>query len=41
MHPTPLGGRYVPPQAAEQLRAAAERLRHEPAPRFELRVPEE
>jgi predicted metal-dependent phosphoesterase TrpH len=41
MHPTPLGGRYVPPQAAEQLRAAAERLRQEPAPRFELRVPEE
>jgi 3',5'-nucleoside bisphosphate phosphatase len=38
MHPTPLGGRYVPPEAASQLRAAAERLRQEPAPAFVLDV---
>lgn len=33
-HPTPLGARYVPPEAAEQLRALADRLATEPAPSF-------
>lgn len=39
MHPTPLGGRAVPAEAATQLRAAADRLRAEPAPEFVLNVP--
>jgi 3',5'-nucleoside bisphosphate phosphatase len=34
VHPTPLGGRYVPPEAAEQVHALAERLKNEPAPPF-------
>jgi 3',5'-nucleoside bisphosphate phosphatase len=38
MHPTPLGGRDVPPEAAEQLREAAKRLRGEPAQGFVLHV---
>ena len=33
-HPTPLGARYVPPEAAEQLRALADHLASEPAPPF-------
>jgi 3',5'-nucleoside bisphosphate phosphatase len=36
MHPTPLGGHPVPPESAEQLRAAADALRAEPAPEFTL-----
>jgi 3',5'-nucleoside bisphosphate phosphatase len=34
IHPTPLGGRYVPPEAAEQVRWVADRLATEPAPPF-------
>jgi 3',5'-nucleoside bisphosphate phosphatase len=34
VHPTPLGGRYVPPEAATRLRELADRLAREPAPRF-------
>ncbi len=34
VHPTPLGGRYVPPQAAVQIRELADRLASEPAPPF-------
>jgi 3',5'-nucleoside bisphosphate phosphatase len=34
VHPTPLGGRYVPPQAAIQVRELADRLASEPAPPF-------
>jgi predicted metal-dependent phosphoesterase TrpH len=40
LHPTPLGGRFVPPEVAERLRAAAEDLRRHPAPAFTLRTPE-
>ncbi|GAC1450480.1 MAG: PHP domain-containing protein [Ktedonobacterales bacterium] len=40
LHPTPLGGRFVPPEAAERLRATAEELRHHPAPAFTLRAAE-
>lgn len=36
MHPTPLGGRAVPAEAAAQLRAAADTLRQQPAPPFNL-----
>lgn len=36
MHPTPLGGHPVPPEAADQLREAADRLWREPAPPFKL-----
>lgn len=36
MHPTPLGGHPVPPEAVDQLREAAERLGREPAPTFAL-----
>jgi 3',5'-nucleoside bisphosphate phosphatase len=36
MHPTPLGGHPVPPEAVDQLREAAERLWREPAPTFAL-----
>jgi hypothetical protein len=36
MHPTPLGGRAVPAEAAAQLRAAADALRQQPAPPFDL-----
>lgn len=38
MHPTPLGGHLVPPEAADQLRALADTLRHEPAPAFDIAV---
>ena len=34
VHPTPLGGRYVPPEAAIQIQALADRLESEPAPPF-------
>ena len=34
VHPTPLGGRYVPPQAAVQVRDLADQLASEPAPPF-------
>jgi predicted metal-dependent phosphoesterase TrpH len=34
VHPTLLGGRYVPPQAAVQVRELADRLASEPAPPF-------
>jgi len=34
VHPTPLGGRYVPPQAAVQVRELADQLASEPAPPF-------
>jgi predicted metal-dependent phosphoesterase TrpH len=36
MHPTPLGGRWVPPEAAERLRQASETLRAEPQITFSL-----
>jgi predicted metal-dependent phosphoesterase TrpH len=38
MHPTPLGGRWVPPEAAERLRQAAATLRAEPPTTFALPV---
>lgn len=34
VHPTPLGARYVPPEAAAQIRALADTLADEPAPPF-------
>jgi 3',5'-nucleoside bisphosphate phosphatase len=34
VHPTPLGGHYVPPEASALLRAMADRLATEPAPPF-------
>lgn len=34
VHPTPLGTRYVPPEALEQVRDLADRLTNEPAPPF-------
>jgi 3',5'-nucleoside bisphosphate phosphatase len=40
MHPTPLGGRYVPMEAAESLRQVADRLRTEPAPPFTPPAPQ-
>jgi predicted metal-dependent phosphoesterase TrpH len=36
MHPTPLGGRWVPPEAAERLHVASERLRADPPSAFAL-----
>lgn len=36
MHPTPLGGRDVPAEAATRLRASAEHLRTQTAPPFDL-----
>ncbi|MEO7000366.1 MAG: PHP domain-containing protein, partial [Ktedonobacterales bacterium] len=39
IHPTPLGGRYVPPQTIERLRAAAEQLRTAPAESYALPTP--
>lgn len=36
MHPTPLGGRAVPGETADRLRAAADALRQHPAPSFDL-----
>ncbi|HEY7781493.1 MAG TPA: PHP domain-containing protein [Ktedonobacterales bacterium] len=41
LHPTPLGGRFVPPEVAERLGQAAEELRQAPAPGFALELPEE
>lgn len=40
LHPTLLGGRDLPPEAAEQLRVAAEELRRHPAPPFALAAAE-
>jgi 3',5'-nucleoside bisphosphate phosphatase len=34
VHPTPLGGRYVPPETAEYVRRLADRLAIAPAPPF-------
>jgi 3',5'-nucleoside bisphosphate phosphatase len=39
VHPTPLGGRYVPPEAVGRLFAAAEELRHMPRAAFTLPSP--
>ncbi|HEX6542959.1 MAG TPA: PHP domain-containing protein [Ktedonobacterales bacterium] len=39
VHPTPLGGRYVPPEAAALLRETADQLASEPAPPFTLPTP--
>ncbi|MGE5334467.1 MAG: PHP domain-containing protein [Nitrososphaerota archaeon] len=39
VHPTPLGARYVPPEAAIQVRALADRLADEPAPPFRPPTP--
>lgn len=39
MHPTPLGGRYVPESSLERLRQVAERNYEQPAPAFELPEP--
>jgi predicted metal-dependent phosphoesterase TrpH len=36
IHPTPLGGRWVPPETAERLRQRSERLRAEPSTSFSL-----
>ena len=36
MHPTPLGGRWVPPETAERLLQASEKLRAEPPITFSL-----
>ncbi|HEY7019993.1 MAG TPA: PHP domain-containing protein [Ktedonobacterales bacterium] len=36
IHPTPLGGRWVPPEAAERLHQTSERLRAEPPITFSL-----
>ena len=36
IHPTPLGGRWVPPETAEHLRQASERLRADPPTTFSL-----
>jgi len=41
MHPTPLGGRYVPPAAVERLRAAATTNHRAPSPSFTLPTPEQ
>lgn len=41
IHPTPLGGRYVPYEAVEQLKAAAARRAGTTPPRFELPPPVE
>ena len=39
MHPTPLGGRYVPESSLERLRQVAQRNREQPAPPFDLPEP--
>jgi 3',5'-nucleoside bisphosphate phosphatase len=39
MHPTPLGGRYVPESSLDRLRQIAERNHQQPAPAFELPEP--
>lgn len=39
IHPTPLGGRYVPPEAVEQLKEAAAQRRGKTPPVFELPPP--
>jgi 3',5'-nucleoside bisphosphate phosphatase len=36
IHPTPLGGRWVPPETVERLRQASEKLRAEPPTTFTL-----
>ena len=36
LHPTPLGGRFVPPEAAERLRRSAAFVRRLPAPPFTM-----
>jgi predicted metal-dependent phosphoesterase TrpH len=41
IHPTPLGGRYVPYEAVEQLKAAAAERRGKNPPPFELPPPAE
>ena len=41
IHPTPLGGRYVPYEAVEQLKAAAAKRRGINPPAFELPQPVE
>ena len=41
IHPTPLGGRYVPYEAVQQLRAAAEKRHGTTPPTFELPAPVE
>ncbi len=41
IHPTPLGGRYVPPAAVEQLKAAAAQRQGRIPPAFELPAPVE
>ena len=41
MHPTPLGGRYVPPVCVERLRLAAEENHHATAPSFTLPEPQQ
>jgi predicted metal-dependent phosphoesterase TrpH len=40
IHPTPLGGRYVPYEAVERLKAEAEKRRGKTPPPFELPAPE-
>jgi predicted metal-dependent phosphoesterase TrpH len=39
IHPTPLGGRYVPPEVVEQLKEAAAQRRGKTPPAFELPPP--
>jgi len=39
IHPTPLGGRYVPYEAVERLKAEAAKRRGKPSPTFELPPP--
>jgi predicted metal-dependent phosphoesterase TrpH len=41
LHPTPLGGRFVPPEAAERLRRTAEFAQKLPAPPFTMPQPPE
>lgn len=41
IHPTPLGGRYVPLEAVERLKAEAARREGRTPPRFELPAPAE
>jgi predicted metal-dependent phosphoesterase TrpH len=36
IHPTPLGGRWVPPETAQRLREASEKVRAEPPTSFSL-----
>ena len=41
IHPTPLGGRHVPEEAVEQLKAAARAIASQPTPPFTLSPPHE